>query len=188
MLSLNEVKVGTIVRYQDKPYEVQWVEHSKLGRGGAILRSKIKNLEDGTIIDKTFKGNDKLEQLFLDRKKYQYLYKEGDNYFFMDPDNFEQITIDEKNIGEKYKYLKEGVEVEIFFHENKPLAVNLPIKMTFKVEYTEPGLKGDTKSSTALKLAKIDTGYEIRVPLFIKNGDKIVVDTRDGKYVERSQE
>lgn len=187
MLSLNEVKTGTIVKYQDKPYEVQWVEHSKLGRGGAILRSKIKNLEDGTIIDKTFKGNDKLEQIYLDRKKYQYLYVEGDSYFFMDPETFEQITIDKKNIGESYKYLKESAEVEILFNDNHPLAVNLPIKMTFEVTYTEPGLRGDTKSSTALKTAKIDSGYEIKVPLFIKTGDKIVVDTRDGKYVERAQ-
>lgn len=185
MLSLNEVKTGTIIRLDNKPFEVQWVEHSKLGRGGAILRTKIKNLLDGTTVDKTFKGSEKLEPIQLKRKKYQYSYAETDNYFFMDPDNFEQVTISKSQIDEKHKYLKEGTSVEILFYERNSIAINLPIKMIFEITYTEPGLKGDTKSSTALKPAKIDTGFEIKVPLFIKTGDKIVVDTRDGRYVQK---
>lgn len=186
MLSLNEIKTGTIIKFEDKPYQVQWVEHTKLGRGGAILRTKIKNLTNGVTLDKTFKGNERLEEADLERKKHQYLYAEDDSYHFMNPDNFEQITLEKENIGDKYKYLKEGTEAEILFYENMPIAINLPIKMSFKIVYTEPGLKGDTKSSTALKPAKIDTGAEIKVPLFITTDETIIVDTRTGKYVERA--
>lgn len=186
MLSLNEIKTGTIIKYNDKPFEVQWVEHTKIGRGGAILRTKIKDLISGSIIEKTFKGNEKLDDAYLERKKHQYLYSEGDNFYFMNPENFEQITIEKTNIGENYKFLKEGTEAEILFFENMPIAINLPIKMNFKITYTEPGLRGDTKSSTSLKPAKIETGTEIQVPLFIKTDDIIIVDTRTGKYVERA--
>ncbi len=186
MLSLNEIKTGTLIKYNNNPFQVHWVEHTKLGRGGAILRTKIKNLTNGAIIEKTFKGNEKLEEADLERKKHQFLYTEDEKYYFMNPENFEQITLEKSNIGDKYKYLKEGTETEILFYENMPIAINLPIKMNFKITYTEPGLKGDTKSSTALKPAKIDTGAEVRVPLFIKNDDIIIIDTRTGKYVERA--
>jgi len=186
MLSLNEIKTGTIIKFNDKPYEVQWVEHTKLGRGGAILRTKIKDLISGSIIEKTFKGNEKIEDAYLERKKHQYLYSEGNNFYFMNPENFEQITIEKANIGENSRYLKEGIKAEILFYENMPITINLPIKMNFKVTYTEPGLRGDTKSSTSLKPAKIDTGAEINVPLFIKTDDMITIDTRTGKYVERA--
>lgn len=186
MLSLNEIKVGKIIKYNDNPFEVIWSEHSKQGRGGAILRTKIKNLTNGVIIEKTFKGNEKLESLDLDRKKFQYLYSEGDNYYFMDPISFEQIALNKSNVGDKKNYLLEETEVEIVFYENNPIALNLPIKMTFNITYTEPGVKGDTKSSSATKPAKIATGATILVPLFIENGEKIIVDTRYGKYVERA--
>lgn len=186
MLSLNEIKVGKIIKYNENPFEVIWAEHSKVGRGGAILRSKIKNLISGVIIDKTFKGNEKLEELDLERKKFQYLYSEDDKYYFMDPVSFEQIALNKSSVGDKKDYLLEGSELEIVFYENKPIALNLPIKMVFEITYTEPGTKGDTKSSSANKPAKIATGATILVPLFIKNGEKIIVDTRYKKYVERA--
>lgn len=186
MISLNEVKVGKIVKYDDKLYEVIWAQHSKVGRGGAILRSKIKNLLTGAIIDKTFKGNEKLEEVDLERKKYQYLYAEDGNYYFMDPVNFEQITLNEEQVGSKKDFLVESTDLEIVFHDEKPLSLIMPIKMTFQITYTEPGIKGDTKSSTSLKSAQIQTGATIKVPLFINSGEKVVVDTRDGSYVERA--
>jgi len=185
MLSLNEVKTGKNILFNDKPYEVIWSEHSKVGRGGAILRSKIKDLTNGAIIDKTFKGNEKLEELSLERKKYQYLYSETNNFYFMDPLSFEQITLDSKHVGEKSNFLTEGLEVEILFYENNPLSISLPIKMTFEITYTEPGFKGNSKNAIT-KPAKISTGATLKVPIFVKTGDKIVIDTRTGSYVERA--
>jgi len=186
MISLNEVKTDIIIKIDNKPFKIQWVEHTKLGRGGAILRTKIKNLINGTTIEKTFRGNDKIEKVYLERKKYQYLYSEENHYYFMDPESFEQITIEKEHIEDNCRYLREGTKTEILFYENNPIAINIPIKMTFKITYTEPGLRGDTKSSTALKPATLDTGAEIKVPLFIKTGDEIIIDTRSGKYVERA--
>jgi elongation factor P len=186
MLSLNEIKTGNVILYDDSPYLVLWSEHAKVGRGGAILRSKIKNLTNGVIIDKTFKGNERLESADLDRKDYQYLYTEGDNFYFMDPVTFEQITLNKENVGELKNYLAEGTKANIIFFDEKPLSLELPIKMTFEVTYTEPGIKGDTKSSTANKPATIQTGTKVLVPLFVNSGDKIVVDTRTGKYIERA--
>lgn len=186
MLSLNEVKIGTIIEYNDKPYQVVWSEHSKQGRGGAILRTKIRNLIDQTIIEKTFRGNDKLEKLDLEKKEYQYLYQEDNNLYFMDPVNFDQITIDKNNLQDKSKFLSEGTSAEILFYNNNPIAIDLPIKMTFEIIYTEPGIKGDTKSSGSIKTAEINTGAIIKVPLFINKGDKIIVDTRTGQYIERA--
>ncbi len=186
MLSLNEVKTGRVVKYNEKPYQVLWSEHTKVGRGGAILRSKIKDLTTGVIIDKTFKGNEKIEELELDKKKYQYLYAEENEYFFMDPISFEQISLNAEQVGDNKNYLFEGVVCEIIFYEGNPISLILPIKMTFEITYTEPGLKGDTKSSSSSKPAKIQTGATIQVPLFIENGEKIIVDTRTGKYIERA--
>lgn len=186
MLNLNEIKTGMVIRFEDNPYLVMYSEHSKVGRGGAILRSKIKNLTNGVIIDKTFKGNEKLDEVDLERKKYQYLYAEGDNFYFMDPVSFEQITLGKDNVGDMKNYLAEGADIEIIFYEGNPLSLQLPIKMTFEVTYTEPGIKGDTKSSTANKPATINTGAKVLVPLFVNTGDKIIVDTRYGKYIERA--
>jgi len=186
MLSLNEVKTGSVIKYNDKPYQVMWSEHSKVGRGGAILRSKIKDLISGVIIDKTFKGNEKLEALDLERKKYQYLYEENSELYFMDPVSFEQISLTKEQIGEKKNYLFEGMEIEIVFYENNPISIDLPIKIAYEIVYTEPGIKGDTKSSSSTKPAKISSGAIVQVPLFIENGEKIIVDTRNGKYIERA--
>lgn len=186
MISLNEAKTGTIINYNDKLYQIVWSEHSKVGRGGAILRSRIKDLNTGAIIDKTFKGSERLDNVDLDRKKYQYLYSDDDNFYFMDPHNFEQISIDKEKVGELKKYLTEGADVDILLHDGTPLSLNLPIKMQFEITYTEPGVKGDTKSSTSLKPAQIQTGATVMVPLFIKQGEKIIVNTQTGQYVERA--
>lgn len=186
MLSLNEVKPGMVIEYDDHLYQVMRTEFSKQGRGGAILRSKIKDLESGSTIDKTFQGSEKIESVILDRKKYQYLYEDENGFNFMDPGSFEQITLSREDVGEMKDYLSEGIEVQINSYEGKPISLELPIKMDFEVTYTEPGLKGDTKSSTVLKPAKINTGAEIKVPTFIKTGDRITVDTRTGSYVSRA--
>lgn len=185
MLSLNELKTGMVVEFNEKPHLVLWVEHSKKGRAGAVLRTRLNNLVSGATIEHTFKGNEKIERVELEKRKYQFLYFEDENYHFMHPQDFSQITISKLQLQGKEKFLQEGLEVEIVFYEEKPIDINLPIKMKFKVTYTEPGFKGNTQSSVS-KPAQIETGAEIKVPLFINTDDMVVVDTRTGEYVERA--
>jgi len=185
MLSITELKPGVVFELEGNPYIVTGSEHSKHGRGGAIMRTKIKNLLTGAIIDRTFKGSDNFEEIDLERKKAQFLYKENDEYFFMDTVTFEQFPLTASQVGENKDFLKEGLEIETIYYDNKPISINLPIKLDLKVTYTEPGFKGNSASSTT-KPATLETGAQINVPLFIKIGDLVKVDTRDGSYVERA--
>lgn len=186
MLSITDLKTGTAFEFENQPYTVVYSEHSKLGRGGAIMRTKIKNLLTGAIIDRTFKGNESFGEVDLERKKAQYLYQENDIYYFMDATSFEQFEIEGAKIGIGKNYLKEGLNVDVVYYKDEPINVELPIKLPLEITYTEPGFKGDTVSSTT-KPATLETGAEINVPLFIKIGDKVIVDTRTGKYVERTK-
>lgn len=185
MLSLNEVKTGAIIEYNLKPHKVLWVEHSKKGRAGAVLRTRLFDLVTSATIEHTFKGNEKISEIALEKRKFQYLYNEGDNYFFMNPADFSQITITKINLSGKENFLVEGADAEIVFYDDKPISISLPIKMKFKVTYTEPGFRGNTQS-TVTKPAKIETGAEIKVPLFINTDDEVIIDTRNGNYVERA--
>ncbi|MBM2820968.1 MAG: elongation factor elongation factor [Candidatus Berkelbacteria bacterium] len=185
MLSINDLKVGTKVNFNGQPYVVIFSEHSKLGRGGGIQRTKMRNLISAAIIEKTFSGAEKLEEAELETKKAQYLYKDDNGYNFMDSATFEQFSLAKNQLGKTAGFLKEGGEVDILYFEEEPININLPIKMTFEITYTEPGFKGNT-ASTVNKPATIETGSQVMVPLFIKNGDKIVLDTRTGEYVERA--
>lgn len=184
MLTINDLKIGAKIIFNSAPYQVIYTEHSKQGRAGGILRTKIKNLIDGSTIDKTFAGAEKLEPAELDTRKAQFLYSDNEAYFFMDSDSFEQFELEKKQLGDTTKYLKDGTDVDILYYDNKPINISLPIKIKFKVTYTEPGFKGNT-TSTVLKPATLETGAEIMVPLFIKENDNIVIDTRTGQYVER---
>ncbi len=154
-------------------------QHSKLGRGGAILRSKIKNLITGSIVEKTFKGGDKFEPVQIERKKAQYLYSEGGEFFFMDQSSFEQFSLDLSVIAGQENYLLEGEIIQIQSYRDHPIALELPIKMDFSVIEAEKGIKGDT-ATAATKPVKIETGLIVNAPLFIKTGDKIRIDTRTG--------
>lgn len=185
MLSLNEIKSGIIIEYNDKPYQVLWRQHSKSGRSSAVLRTKLYDIVSGSKIEHTFQGNEKVEKLELERQKYQYLYCENDNCYFMHPSDFNQITIPKHQLAGKEKFLTEELQIEVVFYNDQPIDINLPIKMKFKVAYTEPGFKGNSQS-TVTKPAKIETGAEIKVPLFINTDDEIIVDTRSGEYVARA--
>ena len=185
MLTINDLKIGTKITYNNEPYMVIFAQHSKLGRGGAILRTKLRNLINGTIIEKTFAGAEKLEEAELETKKAQYLYNDTINYHFMDSANFEQFGLSKNQLQEAIKFLKEGSKIDIIYFQEKPINVGLPIKITFEVTYTEPGFKGNTASAVT-KPATLETGAQVQVPLFIKPGDKIVIDTRSGEYVERA--
>lgn len=185
MLSINVLKPGTKIIFNGMPHRVISAEHSKLGRGGGILRTKIKNLISGTILEKTFAGAEKIEEAELETKKAQFLYKDDTGYHFMDSSNFEQFTLTKSQLGKTANFLKEGAEIDILYFSEKPINIQLPIKITLEVAYTEPGFRGNT-ASTVTKPATLETGAQIQVPLFIKTGDKIVLDTRTGEYVERA--
>ncbi len=185
MYSITDLKIGTKITLKDKPFQVISCQHSKIGRGGAILRSKLKNLINGTVIEKTFTGAEKIQEADLSFRKNQYLYKENDQYFFMDSKTFEQFDLESGQLGKNASFLKEGQDVDIMYYENQPINIQLPIKTKFKITYTEPGFKGNT-ASAGTKPATIETNAQIQVPLFIKIGDEVIVDTRTGEYVERA--
>jgi elongation factor P len=187
MFKLNQVKIGSLIELDNAPYQVLFAQHSKLGRGGAILRSKLKNLLTGAIIDKTFKGEDKLEEAQLDKSEALVLYKDKDQFHFMDQESFDQFSLTREQIGKKSDFLLDGAKITILSYNEKPISIDLPIKMDFKVIEADPGVKGAT-ASAVLKNATLESGATIRVPVFIKEGDVIRIDTRDGKYVERVKE
>ncbi len=186
MLKLNQVKVGSMIELDGTPHQVLFAQHSKVGRGGAMLRSKLKNLVSGAIIDKTFKGEDKLEQAQLDRSKAQFLYREDNTFHFMDKETFDQFTLPRDAIGKKADFLVDGGDVTILSYNEKPVSVDMAIKISLKVTEADPAIKQATATAVT-KNAKVESGANIKVPVFIKAGDKIIIDTRTGKYVERAK-
>ncbi|MDO8507130.1 MAG: elongation factor P [bacterium] len=186
MYDISDLKVGTVFEYEKEPYVVVESQHTKMGRGGAILRVKIKNLVSGATLGTTFRSSDKFSPVNIERKKAQFLYSEGANYFFMDQTSYEQLSLGSEFVGTANNYLLEGEVYQLQVYDGRPISIDLPIKMEFLVTEAEKGLKGDT-ASAATKPIKIETGLSVNVPLFIKNGDKIRVDTRDGSYVERAK-
>ena len=185
MYTINDLKIGTKVIFNGDPHVVVFSQHSKQGRSGAVLRSKLKNLLTGAIIEHTFAGAEKLEEAILETKKAQFLYADDAIFYFMDPSTFEQFEIVKTQIADVAKFLKDGETIDILYFDNKPINIQLPIKMKFRITYTEPGFKGNT-ATNVLKPATIETGAEVRVPIFIKEGDEIIIDTRTGEYVERA--
>ena len=148
------------------------------------MRTRLRNLKSNAVIDMTFKGGDKFEEAFLDRRSCSYLYQEGNNFSFMNSKNFEQFSLTSEEVGTKTAFLKEGSEVQILFYDDKPVSIELPIKMELLITHTEPGVKGDTAQGGS-KPAILETGASITVPLFVKIGDLIRVNTQEGTYVER---
>ncbi|MDD2634748.1 MAG: elongation factor P [Bacteroidales bacterium] len=187
MASTSDIRNGLTIEYNGKPYQVVYFQHVKPGKGGAFVRTKLKNLENGRILENTFTSGAKIDIIRIERRPYQFLYKDDMGYNFMHMETFEQVSLQEDLI-EGVEFLKEGQEVEIVFHAENETAMTceLPPFVVVEVTYTEPGLKGDT-STNALKPATIETGSTIMVPLFIEIGEKIKVDTRTKDYVERAK-
>ena len=185
MATTTDFKNGLCIEFNNDLYTIVEFQHVKPGKGGAFVRTKLKNIKSGRVIDNTFNAGVKITTARVEKRPHQFLYKDGSGFHFMDNNNFEQITIDE-NVLSAAKLLKEGQEVQIIFHAETetPLTCELPSFVELKVTYTEPGVKGDT-ATNALKPASLETGANIKVPLFIKEGEMIKVDTRDGAYVER---
>ncbi len=159
-------------------------QHVKPGKGGAFVRTKLKNIQTGAVIDRTFRAGEKFEQAIIERKEMQYIYNDGSNYYFMDADSYEQIPIDVAKIGDSADLLKEGNSVDVTFCRGEIIGVQLPTTIALEVVSTVPGAKGNTVSG-AMKPATVETGAEILVPLFIKEGDIIRITTGDKKYQER---
>jgi elongation factor P len=185
MATTSDIKNGLCINFNGKLCSVVEFQHVKPGKGPAFVRTKLKYIETGKVVDNTFSAGHKIDIVRIETRSYQYLYQEGDGFHFMNTDTYEQVYIN-KTMIDNPEYLKEGIICTIVFHaeEEMPLTVELPAFIEAEVTYTEPGIKGDTATNT-LKPATIDTGAEIRVPLFIDTGDKIKVDTRKGEYSER---
>ena len=185
MANTSDIRNGLCMNFNGKLVTVVEFQHVKPGKGPAFVRTKLKNIETGKVVDNTFSAGHKIDVVRIERRAYQFLYKEADGFHFMNNETYEQVFINEKMI-EKPGFLKEGINVEILFHaeEEMPLVVDLPLTIEAEVTYTEPGIKGDTATNT-MKPATIETGEEVRVPLFINIGDKIKVSTASGEYTER---
>ncbi len=186
MATTADFKNGLYFNYEGKPVSIIWFQHVKPGKGPAFVKTKLRNLENGKILDRTFTAGEKIEPINVERRPYTYLYKDDMGYNFMHTETYEQISIPEEMV-ENADLMKEGQYVEMMFlaDEEKCLTCELPTYVELEVTYTEPAVKGDTASSNALKAATLETGAEIMVPLFINQGDKIRVNTVDRSYGER---
>lgn len=185
MATTSDIKNGLCINHNHDLYQIIEFLHVKPGKGPAFVRTKIKSLTNGKVLDHTFPAGHKIDPVRIENRNYQYLYAEGDTYHFMNTDNYEQIFL-EKALINAPDFLKEGDIINIMFHadEERPLSAELPAYGVFEITYTEPGIKGDTATNT-LKPATIETGAEVRVPLFINTGDKVKINTASGEYSER---
>ena len=184
MINVNDFKTGVTIQYEDGIYQVLEFQHVKPGKGAAIVKAKLKNLRTGAIAEQTFNAGIKVPAAHISKQKMQYLYVSGSTYSFMNMETYEQIELDESQIGNDVKFLKEGLEVYITFYESEMLGIELPEKIDYVITSTEPAVKGNTATG-ATKDAIIETGLLVRVPLFIEEGEEIIVSTKDGKYVSR---
>lgn len=185
MLNLTEIKTGKKIVWNDEPYVVMDYQHSKIGRGGAVMRTKLKNVLTGAIIDYTFQGAEKIEEAEISKSHAQYLYHDGEEYQFMDTVTYDQFSLSKKVLGEMPSYLIEGTEVSILNWNGQPINLELPIKVTLRVADAPPGIKGDTASGGG-KVVTLETGIQITTPLFVKTGDSVIVNTEKGTYVSRA--
>ena len=185
MANTSDIRNGLCIRHSNDIYSVVEFQHVKPGKGPAFVRTKLKSLTTGKVVDNTFPAGHKIDVVRVERRKYQFLYNDDFGFHFMNNETYEQATISEKLIDNP-KFLKEGNQVDILFNseDEAPLQLELPQYLIFEITYTEPGVKGDTATNT-LKPAKIETGAEIKVPLFINEGDSVKIDSRTGAYMER---
>ena len=185
MINVNDLKVGMTIMYENNIYSVMDTQHVKPGKGAAFVQAKLKNLRSGSIVENRFNSSDKVEPARIEKKAMQFLYSMNDTYYFMNMSDYEQIELDKKIIGDDAELLKENLEVDIMFFEGEMLGMNLPDKIALKVVHTEPAVKGNTTSS-AMKDATLETGKVIKVPLFIEEGEELLISSKDGKYVSRA--
>jgi len=184
MATTNDIKNGSVLSIDGQLWNVVEFQHVKPGKGGAFVRTKLKNVLSGKVVDRTFNAGTKIDFATVDRRDFQYLYRDGDGFVFMDTSDYDQITISATTVGDAANFMLENQNVQIAIHEGEALYVELPTSVILEVTYTEPGLQGD-RSSAGTKPATVETGYEIQVPLFLETGTKVKVDTRSGDYLGR---
>lgn len=186
MATTNDLKNGMVLRIDGQLWTVTWFQHHKPGKGGAVVRTKLKNVLTGKTVDKTFTADVKVDVANVDKRDMQYLYHDGTSYVFMDTNTYDQLELNETVVGDAKDFLLENQDAVVAVNDGIPLYIELPASVELTIEYTEPGLQGD-RSSSGTKPARLETGREIQVPLFITQGEKIKVDTRDGSYLGRVQ-
>jgi elongation factor P len=184
VIDTSDFRNGLSIIQDNDIYTIVEFQHVKPGKGGAFVRTRIRNARTGAVIDKTFRAGEKMEQARLERRPMQYLYSQGDEYFLMDNNSFEQITVTKAQVGPPVKYLKDGMEVMIVEHDGKIISVEVPFFVELEVTMTDPGVRGDTAAGGS-KPATLETGAVVHVPFFIDVGDKVKVDTRIDAYLER---
>ena len=185
MISTGDLKKGVTIEFENQLCSILDWSHIKMGRGGAIVRLKLRNLRTGSIIDRTCDAGDKFKRLYLDRTSVTYQYQDGDQYHFMDTSSYDDIVLTSEQLGDTKNYLIDNIELDLAMFEGEPISVDPPEKVVLRVTYTEPGFKGDTATGGS-KPATTETGLVVQVPLFISNDDLIRVNTTTGAYVERA--
>ena len=184
MASTNDLKNGMVLDLDGQLWSVVWFQHHKPGKGGAMVKTTLKNVLSGKTVDKTFNAGVKVDTANVDKRTMQYLYHDGESYVFMDTETYDQIPVSEATVGTASRFLLDNQEAIVAMHVGTPLYVELPASVELTIEYTEPGLQGD-RSTGGTKPARLETGHEIAVPLFLTAGEKVKVDTRDGSYLGR---
>lgn len=185
MISVTDLRNGTKVEFDGGLWECLEYQHQKIGRGGAKVVAKFRNLDTGTIIERTFNSGEKLQDIFIDYKTLQYLYNDGETYTFMDTETYEQPVLSAAQIGDNARWLKENLEVTVDYYQDRPLKVTVPNVVEMKIVRTDPGVKGDTVSGGS-KPAELESGASVNIPLFVEEGEVIRVDTRTGEYLGRA--
>lgn len=185
IITTNDLKNGMTIIYNGRLYQVVYFQHIKPGKGHAFVRTRLKDVQSGQVIEPNFRSKEAIEQAYIEKREMEYLYREGDHYVLMDPKSFEQISVPAEAFKGKEVFLKENMEVLVSFHESTVIEVQVPDSVVLKVVDTPPGVRGDTVSG-ATKPAKLETGVTIQVPLFVNQGESVRVDTRTGLYLERA--
>lgn len=185
MLNFNEIKTGRVIKVNSEPYIIIKTDHHKMGRGGAVLKIKCRNLINGNILERTYQGAEKAEEAETETKKANFMYKDKDEAYFMDNASYEQFNLHLEELGDQIQFLKDGTDVDVLYFESRPVSISLPIKMDFKVVSAPPGVKGNSAGNVN-KQVEIETGAKVNVPMFINEGDAIRINTDTGEYVERA--
>lgn len=185
MISAGDFRNGVTFDMDGTVYQIVEFQHVKPGKGAAFVRTKVRNVISGAVLEKTFNPTEKFPTAYVERRAMQYLYQDGDLYYFMDMESYEQMPIDSGKLGDAFRFVTENMEVKVLSYKGVVFGVEPPFFVELTVTETDPGFKGDT-ATNATKPAKLETGAEIRVPLFISEGDKIRIDTRTGEYMERA--
>ncbi|MFA6475025.1 MAG: elongation factor P [Patescibacteria group bacterium] len=184
---MNDLKVGVMINLDNTPYQVVWSDFMRTAQRKPVMRTKLRHLITGQVLEKTFKPGDKIAEADMRRGRAQFMYREGDNFNFMDNDNYEQFAFTKEQVGDIGNYVKEGEDLDVMNFNDKPVTISLPPKVNLRVVEAPPGVKGDTAGNITKKV-KLETGYEVAVPMFIKEGEVIRINTETGEYMERVNE